>query len=75
MGWKGLINDPHLDGTYDIELGLKKARSLLLGLTSLGLPAATESTSTSTWAMTAPPRSSQIACHPPMGMPRLTSKC
>src|SRR6058998_3648561 len=42
IGWKGLINDPHLDGTYDIENGLKKARRLLLELTALGLPAATE---------------------------------
>ena len=29
IGWKGLINDPHLDGSYDIETGLKKARKLL----------------------------------------------
>jgi 3-deoxy-7-phosphoheptulonate synthase len=42
IGWKGLINDPHLDGTYDIETGLKKARLLLLELTSMGLPTATE---------------------------------
>jgi 3-deoxy-7-phosphoheptulonate synthase len=42
VGWKGLINDPHLDGTYDIEGGLKKARQLLLELTTMGLPAATE---------------------------------
>jgi len=42
IGWKGLINDPHLDGTYDMETGLKKARRLLLDLTALGLPAATE---------------------------------
>lgn len=42
IGWKGLINDPHLDGTYDIDSGLKKARRLLLELTGLGLPAATE---------------------------------
>lgn len=42
IGWKGLINDPNLDGTYDIETGLKKARRLLLELTALGLPAATE---------------------------------
>jgi len=42
IGWKGLINDPHLDGTYDIDTGLKKARSLLLELTGLGLPTATE---------------------------------
>src|SRR5204863_9126609 len=42
IGWKGLINDPHLDGSYDIELGLKKARRLLLDITELGLPAGTE---------------------------------
>ena len=42
IGWKGLINDPHLDGTYDIETGLKKARRLLLDLAQMGLPAATE---------------------------------
>jgi 3-deoxy-7-phosphoheptulonate synthase len=42
IGWKGLINDPHLDGTYDIETGLKSARRLLLDITSMGLPAATE---------------------------------
>jgi len=42
IGWKGLINDPHLDGTYDIEKGLKLARQLLLELAALGLPTATE---------------------------------
>jgi 3-deoxy-7-phosphoheptulonate synthase len=42
IGWKGLINDPCLDGTYDIETGLKRARKLLLELTTMGLPAATE---------------------------------
>jgi 3-deoxy-7-phosphoheptulonate synthase len=42
VGWKGLINDPHLDGTYDIEVGLQKARQLLLDITQLGLPTATE---------------------------------
>ena len=42
IGWKGLINDPHLDGTYDMETGLKNARRLLLDLTDMGLPAATE---------------------------------
>src|SRR6266446_5552307 len=42
VGWKGLINDPHLDGSYDIESGLKKARRLLLDLTAMGMPAATE---------------------------------
>jgi 3-deoxy-7-phosphoheptulonate synthase len=42
IGWKGLINDPHMDGSYDIEFGLKTARKLLLDITSLGLPAGTE---------------------------------
>jgi 3-deoxy-7-phosphoheptulonate synthase len=42
VGWKGLINDPHMDGTFDVESGLRKARELLLYLTDLGLPLATE---------------------------------
>ncbi|MFO1478218.1 MAG: 3-deoxy-7-phosphoheptulonate synthase [Verrucomicrobiota bacterium] len=42
VGWKGLINDPHLDGSQDIEAGLKIARRLLLEITGMGLPAATE---------------------------------
>jgi len=42
IGWKGLINDPNLDGSSDIEAGLKKARRLLVGLTAMGLPTATE---------------------------------
>lgn len=42
IGWKGLINDPHLNGSYDINEGLKKARNLLLDLAHLELPAATE---------------------------------
>lgn len=42
IGWKGLINDPHLDGSYDINTGLRLARQLLLDLANLGLPAATE---------------------------------
>lgn len=42
IGWKGLINDPHLDNSYDIEGGLKKARRILLDIVSMGLPAATE---------------------------------
>jgi 3-deoxy-7-phosphoheptulonate synthase len=42
IGWKGLINDPHLDGSYDIETGLRTARKLLLQINELGLPAATE---------------------------------
>jgi 3-deoxy-7-phosphoheptulonate synthase len=42
IGWKGLINDPHLDGRQDVEHGLRVARKLLLDITTLGLPAATE---------------------------------
>ena len=42
VGWKGLIYDPHLDGSDDIQTGLRKARELLLQITGLGLPAATE---------------------------------
>ncbi|MCB1165727.1 MAG: 3-deoxy-7-phosphoheptulonate synthase [Leptospiraceae bacterium] len=42
VGWKGLINDPHLDGTYDINTGLEKARSILLKILEYGLPTATE---------------------------------
>jgi 3-deoxy-7-phosphoheptulonate synthase len=37
-GWKGLINDPHLDGTRDVNFGLHTARRLLLEVTDLGLP-------------------------------------
>jgi len=42
VGWKGLINDPHLDGTYDINFGLEKARRFLLDVNEIGMPAATE---------------------------------
>jgi 3-deoxy-7-phosphoheptulonate synthase len=42
VGWKGLINDPHLDGTFDIEAGIRKARELLIWLAELELPVATE---------------------------------
>ena len=42
IGWKGLINDPHLDGSYDINTGLRKARGLLWYLASNGIPCATE---------------------------------
>jgi 3-deoxy-7-phosphoheptulonate synthase len=42
VGWKGLVNDPHLDGSQDIETGLRTARTLLLEIAALGLPAATE---------------------------------
>jgi 3-deoxy-7-phosphoheptulonate synthase len=37
-GWKGLINDPHLDGSYDVNSGLRRARALLLQVLDLGLP-------------------------------------
>jgi 3-deoxy-7-phosphoheptulonate synthase len=42
VGWKGLINDPDLDDTFQIEKGLRIARKLLLDLNELGLPCATE---------------------------------
>ncbi len=42
VGWKGLINDPDLDGTYRISKGLGVARRLLCEITELGLPVATE---------------------------------
>jgi 3-deoxy-7-phosphoheptulonate synthase len=42
VGWKGLINDPHLNGSFQIEEGLKIGRKLLLDISELGLPTATE---------------------------------
>ena len=42
VGWKGLINDPRLDGSFVINEGLRLARRLLLDLVALGLPAACE---------------------------------
>jgi 3-deoxy-7-phosphoheptulonate synthase len=42
VGWKGLIYDPHLDGSSDLATGLHLARELLLRVNELGLPAATE---------------------------------
>ncbi|MDI6748668.1 MAG: 3-deoxy-7-phosphoheptulonate synthase AroG [Rhodocyclaceae bacterium] len=42
VGWKGLINDPRLDGSYKINEGLRIARRLLWELTEMGLPCATE---------------------------------
>ena len=42
IGWKGLINDPNLDNSYDVNLGLRKARKVLLDINNLGLPAGTE---------------------------------
>lgn len=42
IGWQGLINDPHLDNSFQIEDGLRIARELLLEITRIGLPVATE---------------------------------
>ena len=42
VGWKGLINDPNLDGSFDINNGLRVGRKLLLELTEMGLPAGSE---------------------------------
>ncbi|MFP6623048.1 MAG: 3-deoxy-7-phosphoheptulonate synthase [Myxococcota bacterium] len=42
IGWKGLINDPHLDGSFAINEGLRAARRFLLDILALGLPAGTE---------------------------------
>jgi 3-deoxy-7-phosphoheptulonate synthase len=42
IGWKGLINDPHLDGSADVNTGLRKARRLLLEVLALGLPVGCE---------------------------------
>jgi 3-deoxy-7-phosphoheptulonate synthase len=42
LGWKGLINDPYLDGSFQINSGLRLARTLMLGVVNLGLPVGTE---------------------------------
>ena len=42
VGWKGYINDPHLDGSFAINEGLEMARGLLLDILNTGLPAGTE---------------------------------
>src|SRR5215467_5045196 len=42
VGWKGFINDPHLDGTFAINQGLRLARKLLLDINRLGVPCGTE---------------------------------
>lgn len=42
VGWKGLINDPDLDGSFDINRGIRLARKVLLDINALGLPAGTE---------------------------------
>lgn len=42
VGWKGFINDPHHNGTFEMEEGLTQARKLLVQLDKMGMPAATE---------------------------------
>jgi 3-deoxy-7-phosphoheptulonate synthase len=42
VGWKGLINDPHLDDSFDIQKGLHIGRQLLIDISEIGLPTATE---------------------------------
>ena len=42
IGWKGLINDPYLDGSFDMNKGLRMARKLLLDIAKMGLPAGVE---------------------------------
>lgn len=42
VGWKGLVNDPHLDGTFAVNEGLRLARKLLLDLVDLGMPTGCE---------------------------------
>jgi 3-deoxy-7-phosphoheptulonate synthase len=42
VGWKGLINDPHLDGSFAINVGLRRGRRFLLDLAEIGLPAGCE---------------------------------
>ncbi|HXL33078.1 MAG TPA: 3-deoxy-7-phosphoheptulonate synthase [Bradyrhizobium sp.] len=42
VGWKGLVNDPDLDGSFNINKGLRLARNVLSAVNNLGLPAATE---------------------------------
>ncbi len=42
IGWKGLINDPHLDGSFQVNTGLRLARRLMLDINAAGLPIGTE---------------------------------
>src|SRR3982751_726354 len=42
VGWKGLINDPKLDGSFQVNTGLRLARRLMLDVNQVGLPAGTE---------------------------------
>jgi 3-deoxy-7-phosphoheptulonate synthase len=45
-GWKGFLNDPFLDGSFEISLGLRLVRQLFVEITDMGLPVATELLST-----------------------------
>ncbi len=42
IGWKGLLYDPHLDGSYEIEKGFKICREIMVGISDMGMPVATE---------------------------------
>ena len=42
LGWKGLINDPHLDGSFDVPEGVRRARRLLIEVNRMGVPCGTE---------------------------------
>jgi 3-deoxy-7-phosphoheptulonate synthase len=42
LGWKGMLYDPHLDGSNDIAAGIRKSRALILKIAALGIPCATE---------------------------------
>ncbi|MHC4881094.1 MAG: 3-deoxy-7-phosphoheptulonate synthase [Planctomycetota bacterium] len=42
LGWKGMLYDPHLDGTYDLDLGIRTSRKLLCKIAETGVPCATE---------------------------------
>ncbi|MCI0498332.1 MAG: 3-deoxy-7-phosphoheptulonate synthase [Planctomycetales bacterium] len=42
LGWKGILYDPHLDGSYDLDFGIRQSRRILCELAAIGVPAATE---------------------------------
>lgn len=42
LGWKGMLYDPHLDGSYDLDMGVRQSRKLLYQIAEIGIPAATE---------------------------------
>lgn len=42
LGWKGMLYDPHLDGSYDLDLGIRKSRKMLYEIAEIGMPCATE---------------------------------